>query len=78
MIWGTNVPGMAPTDTFRLVDRIIPGGLHAFLSTARDNDETFAQMSYRLRAEHDVEVTQETVRRWCVALGLHVVTEKAS
>lgn len=65
MIGSTNGPGMAPTDTSKLVDRLIPGGLSAYLTEARSNGETFADITYRLRSEHDVTVTQETVRRWC-------------
>jgi len=60
---------MAPTDTSKLVDRIIPGGLAPYLATARDNGETYAQITFRLRTEHDIEVTQETVRRWVAALA---------
>lgn len=56
---------MAPTDTSKLVDRIIPGGLSDYLTTARDSGETYANIAFRLRTEHDIEVTQETVRRWC-------------
>lgn len=56
---------MAPTDTSHLVDRIIPGGLDAFLTDARAADQTFADIAYRLRSEHEITVTQETVRRWC-------------
>jgi hypothetical protein len=59
---------MAPTSTSVLVDRIIPGGLKPFLETARGNDETFADITYRLRAEHDIRVTEETVRRWCALI----------
>lgn len=56
---------MAPTDTSHLVDRIIPGGLDAFLAAARADGQTFANITFRLRTEHEIEVTQETVRRWC-------------
>lgn len=56
---------MAPTDTRALIDRLIPGGLDAFLTSARSNGETFGDIAFRLRAEHDIKVTQETVRRWC-------------
>lgn len=58
---------MAPTDTSKLVDRLIPGGLAAYLTEARENGQTFADITFRLRTEHDIEVTQETVRRWCLA-----------
>lgn len=55
---------MAPTDTRNLVSRLIPGGLDAFLTEARSEGLTFAQIARRLFEEHDIDVTQETVRRW--------------
>lgn len=55
---------MAPTDTRTLVDRLIPGGLNAYLAAARGNGDTYATITRRLREEHAIEVTQETVRRW--------------
>lgn len=58
---------MAPTDTRKLVARLIPGGLDAFLSECRADGLTFAQISRRLSEVHDVDVTQETVRRWVLA-----------
>ena len=57
---------MAPTDTSKLVDRIIPGGLNAFLTDARDNGDTYADIVFTLRMEHQIEVTQDTVRRWTI------------
>lgn len=56
---------MPPTSTAVLVDRLIPGGLEPFLREARDSGETFLDIAFRLRAEHDIRVTEETVRRWC-------------
>jgi hypothetical protein len=56
---------MARTSTALLVDRLIPGGLEPFLRSARDGGETFNDIAFRLRAEHDIKVTEETVRRWC-------------
>lgn len=55
---------MPPTDTRKLVGRLIPGGLDAFLREARSDGLTFAQITHRLRDVHDIDVTQETVRRW--------------
>lgn len=66
---------MAPRDTSKLVDRLLPEGLTAFLAEGRANGDTFADLAYRLRSEHDIDVTQETVRRWC---GIYLPTEAAS
>lgn len=56
---------MAPTDTFQLVDRIVPGGLDAFLEAARDEGQSYRTIASRLLAEHDIEITSETIRQWC-------------
>lgn len=56
---------MAPTDTFQLVYRIVPGGLSAFLETARDDGQSYRTIAARLLSEHEVDVTSETIRQWC-------------
>jgi hypothetical protein len=56
---------MPPTDTYPLVDRIIPGGLAGWLQDAKSKDQSPAEMARRLHAEHDLTVSQDTVRRWC-------------
>lgn len=55
---------MPPTDTRKLVDRLIPGGLDTFLSEARADGLSSAKTARRLSDRHDIDVTQETVRRW--------------
>ncbi len=59
------VCAMARTDTYPLVDRLVPGGLARFLADARNAGESYEGVAHRLRAEHDVAVSSETVRRWC-------------
>lgn len=59
MVWG-----MAATDTYPLVDRLVDGGLPAFLRAARLAGESHETIAYRLRTEHDITVTSETVRKW--------------
>ena len=56
---------MASTDTYPLVDRIVPGGLPPFLAAARERGESFETIAYRLRNEHGIAVTSETIRKWC-------------
>lgn len=60
MVWA-----MAATDTYPLVDRLVDGGLPAFLRAARDRGESHETIAFRLRSEHDITVGSETVRRWC-------------
>lgn len=56
---------MPPTDTFAIYDRLVPGGLEAFLTAARSEGQSVRQIAARLLAEHDVNVSSETVRTWC-------------
>lgn len=56
---------MPATDTYPLVDRIVTGGLPAFLTEAREAGESHETIAYRLRSEHDITVSAETVRKWC-------------
>lgn len=73
------IADVAPTDTFPLVDRLIPGGLADWLGTARDAGDSFETIAFRLRSEHDITVSSETVRGWCArALPTSGPTEKAS
>lgn len=55
---------MASTDTFPLIDRLVPGGLAAFLTKARDAGESHEKIAFRLQVEHDVVTSAETVRKW--------------
>ena len=57
---------MAATDTFPLVDRLVEGGLAAFLAEARANGDSHETIAFRLRAEHDIAISSETVRKWCI------------
>lgn len=47
-----------------LVDRILHGRLHALISERLAAGDSFEQVARWLAAEHDIEVTGETVRRW--------------
>lgn len=59
---------MAATDTYPLINRIVPGGLDAFLSGARAEGLSHEQIAYRLRSQHDIEISAETIRKWCQRL----------
>lgn len=56
---------MAATDTFPLIDRIVPGGLARYLIAARAEKDSYESIAYRLRHEHEIVVSAETVRKWC-------------
>lgn len=60
---------MAATDTYPLVDRLVEGGLPAFLNAAREAGDSHETIAFRLRAEHDITVSIETVRKWVLRAG---------
>lgn len=68
--------GMPPQELRPLVDRLIPGGLVRFLTEQRVNERaSYETIARKLQIAHDITVTGETVRGWCVAEGL---TERGS
>lgn len=48
-----------------LVDKLLDGQLAALLEAWRTEGLSYNDMAYRLRSEHDINVSQETIRRWC-------------
>lgn len=60
---------MPATDTYPLVDRIVPGGLEKYLADARGAGESYETIAFSLRRDHDITVGAETVRRWCDRTG---------
>jgi hypothetical protein len=52
------------------VDRVLDGTLADKLRAFRSEDppRSFADIAYLLRSEHDIVVSGETVRRWCLDL----------
>ena len=69
---------MARTDTFPLVDRLVPGGLTEYLTAAKAEGHSAETIAYRLRTEHDITVSAETARKWCIRVGAVEPTEAAS
>lgn len=63
--------------TFPTYDRIVPGGLEQLLRTARDDGASLRTIVTRLSIEHDITVSVETVRNWCLKLGIET-TRRAS
>ena len=56
------MPSISPLP---LVDRLIPGGLEKFLLDAREDGQSYRTIAARLRDEHDIPTTQQTVMAWC-------------
>lgn len=56
--------------TFHLYDRIVGGDLADRLTAWRAEGLSLAEITYRLRAEHDVKVSTTTVHRWCRDLAI--------
>jgi hypothetical protein len=57
-----------------LVERIVGGDLAGLLTAWRSEGLTLDQMAVRMRTQHDVAVTRETLRRWCHDLGVDLAS----
>lgn len=58
------------TPIFPLVDRILKGRLLEFLRAQRQAGLSYQQIATLLHVDHDVSVTTETVRKWCLSNGI--------
>lgn len=56
---------MARSTIRDLTDRLLDGNLDTWLAEQRSAGHSFAEIAWRLRVEHEVAVTGETVRTWC-------------
>lgn len=56
-----------------LVDRLLDGKLAELLSAMRADDQSYDSIARRLHVDHDIDVTGETVRRWCIDLEVEEV-----
>lgn len=61
---------MAPTTSLPLVDRLLDGTLEAELRRRRAIPDSFETIARWLIAEHDIDVSSATVRRWCRQYGI--------
>lgn len=59
---------MPQPDLFPLIDRLVQGGLEAFLLRRRGEGDSYQQIAFDLKRLHDVDLSVETVRRWCIRL----------
>lgn len=60
-----------------LVERLVGGDLAGVLQKWRDDELTLDEMAARMGAEHDIEVSRETIRRWCHELGVRIDGDRA-
>jgi hypothetical protein len=49
---------------FPLVDRLVGGDLEQRITAWRAEGVSFSEIAFRLREQHEINVTAETVRRW--------------
>lgn len=61
---------MARTATYPLIDRLLEGTLEARLREQREGGDSFADMSRSLLLDHALVVSTDTIRRWCMDLGI--------
>lgn len=66
---------MARRPLFPLYDRILDGKLAALLTGWRAEGLSHEEITGRLRSDHEIVVTSETVRRWCRDLGIVTMPE---
>lgn len=52
------------TNTYALINRVLGGHLQDLLSGWRTEGISYPEMAYKLRSEHDIAVSDETLRRW--------------
>ncbi len=67
---------MARTQVLKFADRALGGRLPLILAQYREEGMSFRSMAKRLSADHAVEVTGETIRAWCLDLGIHPATDE--
>lgn len=61
---------MAGSSIYQLVNRMLDNKLEGLLREWRGQGFSYDQMRDRLYAKSAVDVSRETVRRWCHALGI--------
>ena len=54
------------TPIYPLVDRILDGKLDKELRQRRKRGDSYQAISRWLHTDHDITVTTETVRKWCI------------
>ncbi len=60
---------MPPAGTYDLVDRVLDGNLEAMLGKWRADGTSYRQIAKSLLVDHNIDVSDETIRRWVIGLG---------
>jgi hypothetical protein len=55
---------------YPLANRLFDGRLRATLRRWRRQGLSYTEIAYRLRADYDIAVSDETVRNWCRKLDI--------
>lgn len=63
---------------YPLANRILDGRLRTMLRRWRRQGLSYTDIAYQLRAEHDIRISDETVRMWCTKLGVDTNEPAAS
>lgn len=61
---------MARPSSRSLVDRLLGGRLQEELTERRAAGDSYAVIARWFSADHDFDITPETVRQWCMSLGI--------
>lgn len=61
---------VAGTNLQDLADRLIDGGLEAWLRACRKRELSLGSIARELDREHDIAVTPTTVGNWCQSYGI--------
>lgn len=60
---------MGRASTFALYDRLLDGRLGEILKTYRAEGLSYFEITRRLSADHEIDITTETARRWLHSLS---------
>ena len=61
---------MARTASYPLIDRLLDGRLEDALRERRTGGQSFADIARWLLTEHQLTLSTDTVRRWCIDLSI--------
>lgn len=61
---------MARSSSISLVDRILEGRLRDELTTRRATGESYGTICRWLFVDHEIDLTAETIRQWCLTLDV--------
>jgi len=58
------------TASYPLIDRLLDGQLEDALRQRRTDGQSFADIARWLLTEHQLTLSTDTVRRWCIDLAI--------